>query len=366
MRIAIIGAGINGVCSAIMLAERGCKVTVYDRGTPFGETSSRSSKMLHGGIRYLESYYFRSVRDALSDRAEWLKHAAEHTQVRRFYIPIYGSGPRCRLKLYAGVKLYEWLSGGYSLGPSRYHGRDETLSVNPTLCADGLLGSVSYVDVQMDDMALSNWLLCKAHALGVEVKSQRAVEWISPDGRVNLGLGEELRFDVVVNACGPWTSKLLEDSGIKSRYRLMLIKGSHIFVERTLENPLVIQMAEDGRIVFALPVGQRTLIGTTEVKQELSDSIVCSQGEKDYLLGAASTVFEEALTATEVSGSYAGLRPIVIGDGHTIDPGSASRDSSVEVIGSLINVFGGKWTSGMRLGRSVAEQVFMYRENNPC
>lgn len=107
MKVAVIGAGVNGICSAIALAQEGCDVLVYDRKTPFSETSANSSKLLHGGIRYLEKGHIKLVRDALEDRAWWMKNAKEHTKIARFYIPIYKNHSRSQLKLYIGAKLYE-------------------------------------------------------------------------------------------------------------------------------------------------------------------------------------------------------------------------------------------------------------------
>ena len=118
-RVAIVGAGVNGVCTAIALAGAGHEVTLIDRGIPFAETSSKSSKLLHGGIRYLEQFRFGMVREALIERAWWLKEAPQFTRVSRFYIPIDDFSPRSRWVLYAGAKLYQLLAGHRGLGASR-------------------------------------------------------------------------------------------------------------------------------------------------------------------------------------------------------------------------------------------------------
>jgi glycerol-3-phosphate dehydrogenase len=203
MDIAVIGAGVNGICCAIALAEKGCKVTVYERKTAFSETSSKSSKLLLGGIRYLETFHFKLVGEALEDRTWWIKNAEQYTRINRFFIPIYKNKSRSRLKLYLGVKLYEWLAGQYSLGRSQYHSAKETLEHNPVLSSDGLLGAVSYIDVQMDDRNLSEWLIRKAESLGVLFRNGTPIQRIEIDGSVELITGEVVRHMKVINACGP-------------------------------------------------------------------------------------------------------------------------------------------------------------------
>lgn len=358
MRIAVIGAGVNGICSAIALAERGGIVTVFDRSVPFSETSSRSSKLLHGGIRYLEKGHIRLVREALIDRAWWVDSAKQYTTTSRFFIPVYKNGCRSRLKLYAGVKLYEYLAGNYSLGPSRYHNKEETLFFNPLLNPDDLLGSVSYLDVQMDDVALSDWLMRKARSLNVEVIDNTLVERITPEGLVQLCDNEIKRFDRVVNACGPWASRLLSDSKIQSQHRLVLVKGSHLIIDRKIDYPLVIQVAIDGRIIFMLPLTDRALIGTTESVHDIDEKIFCNQSEVEYLLKSINEVVKNKIEPDEIVGSFAGVRPIMSKANVVGDVSSARRNSCIERINNIVNVFGGKWTSGMRLGQTVAEEVF--------
>ena len=357
MRVAIIGAGINGICSAISLAQRGCSVTVYERSSPFSETSSRSSKLLHGGIRYLENGHIKLVREALEDRAWWVQNAPKYTQVNNFFIPIYENSSRSRLKLYAGVKLYEYLASSYSLGPSKYHNLEATLKANNCLSSDGLLGSVSYFDVQMDDIGLSEWLVGKAHSLGAIILDHTCVDRLSPEGVVMLSNGKKAVYDKIVNACGPWVAKILAESCIKSDFSLAPVKGSHIIVDRSINNPIVIQIPEDSRIVFMLPHGNQTLIGTTEVVHDMECEITCSDQEINYLIEAVNTVLHEPLSANEIIDKYAGVRPIVSTEKEMSKLSKANRDSVLEKHEKIVSIFGGKWTSGMRLGEAVANIV---------
>ncbi len=366
MNVAVVGAGVNGICCALSLAEKGCKVTIYESKTPFSETSSKSSKLLHGGIRYLESFQIKLVKEALADRAWWIRNAEQYTKINRFFIPIYKKKSRSRLKLFLGVKIYEWLACSNSLGESQYHSRKQTLALNPVLCSDGLMGSVSYIDVQMDDRGLSEWLMRKAKSVGVVIQENTPIKRVGLDGSITRVDGKEIKYDKVVNACGPWAKKLIDDSDLRSEYSFALLKGSHILIDRFLANPLVVQIPENDRIVFALPHNGRTLIGTTELKHEISDQINCSEQELMYLINAASSVFAEKLKTNEVAEVYAGLRPIVSTELKVEALSRATRESTIETIGNLTNVFGGKWTSAMRLGNTVSEKIVKSKEKIPC
>lgn len=357
---------MNGICCAIALAKKGCKVTVYESKIPFGETSSKSSKLLHGGIRYLESFQIKLVKEALEDRAWWLRNANQYTKINRFFIPIYKEKSRTRLKLFLGVKIYEWLAGSNSLGESRYHSRKETLRLNPVLSSDGLLGSVSYIDVQMDDLGLAEWLIKKAKSIGVVIQENTHIQHIGRDGLIVKFDSQEIKHDKVINVCGPWAKKLIEDSELRSKYSLALLKGSHIVIDQILAYPLVIQIPEDGRIVFALPHDGRTLIGTTELKHAINDPISSSEQEIKYLINAANSVFAKKLKTDAVAETYAGVRPIVSSEQKVEALSKANRESVIETIGDLTNVFGGKWTSAMRLGNTVSEKIIKSKEKEIC
>lgn len=313
--------------------------------------------MLHGGIRYLENFQIKLVREALKERAWWLKNAGQYTKSKRFFVPVYKNRSRSRLRLYMGVKFYEWLAGKESLGRSRIHGIKETLSLNPTLSPDGLLGSVSYLDVQMDDYGLSEWLVKKAKNLGVIIESYKSIKRVGTDGLITMENGKTIRYLKVVNACGPWAKRLLDDSNIDSAYSLDLVKGSHLFIDRVIENPLVIQLPNEDRIIFALPHEDKTLIGTTESRHSINDQITCRDWEVDYLISAINSVFFNKIERREVLSTFAGVRPIVQKEQGEKCLSKASRESAVEIIGNLINVYGGKWTSAMSLGKSVANKI---------
>ena len=354
--VAIIGCGINGIGTALAFSEKGYQVKIFEKGRAFAETSSKSSKLLHGGLRYLENGHFSLVQEALKERASWVQQVPNFAKSERFYLPIYKGRSRNRFVLYAGVKLYEILAGKHSLGKSKFHSAKDTLLNNPNLKKQDLLGSVSYVDVQMDDNQIALWLLEKAKSQGVEIREGVEVTSLDINGNVVLNDDEHYSFDYVVNATGPWAKKLLTANRIKSNFDMSLVKGSHLIVSRLTKNPMVLQNNDDGRIIFMLPSAEGSIIGTTEIPQKSTDSIICSEEETNYLLDIVNSYIAEPINHDAIIGSYSGVRPLVF-NSYDSSVSKISRDSATEQVGSLINIFGGKWTSGLSLGQKVVNSI---------
>jgi len=289
-RIGIVGAGVNGTSIAAACAARGHEVMLFDSGLAFAETSRKSSRMLHGGIRYLEQGHFGLVREALLERDDWQQLAPDATRVERFFFPIYGDSPRGRLVLYSGATLYQWLAGRFSVGKSRLHSVAEVTKAFPGLRSTGLRGAVSYCDVVMNDEDLAQTLVEEAKYRGVSLHEHTAISRIETTGFLNVN-GTLQKFDRVINAAGPWASSLLERSGISSAFELEHVRGSHLILRVDLKHALVFQTAADQRIVFAIPIGQgRTLFGTTEHAHDLAEPIVCSEQR--------STIYWRFITST--------------------------------------------------------------------
>ncbi len=357
-QVAIVGSGVNGICTAIACARAGHQVTCFERGEPFAETSSRSSRMLHGGIRYLEHGHFGLVREALIERDEWLRRSPEHTRVERFFFPIYADSRRGKWQLAVGTKLYQWLAGRYSVGSSRLHSRAEALALNPALNPSGLKGAVSYCDVVMDDQGVASDLLTEAQAVGVSVKAHTRVKAITESGSIELESGESNAFDIVINTTGPWVSQLISASNLTSNYEIAYVQGSHLMLDLVLDNPLVFQNNADQRILFAIPFGDETLLGTTEVMVDIDQPIQCSQQEENYLLEIATAQLSPRVGPLVVNSRFAGVRPIYKHKSENPkNMSKASRDSVIEQRGKLISVFGGKWTSASHLGEKVSALI---------
>ena len=357
-RIAVVGAGVNGTSIATACAKRGFDVALFDAGTPFAETSSKSSRMLHGGIRYLEQGHIKLVREALIERDEWQRVAPNATRVERFFFPIYDDSPRGRITLFTGALLYQWLAGRFSLGNSHLHSRQDLLTTFPDLNSENLRGGVSYCDLVMDDKALAEILLGEARSSGVNIYPNSPVSNLTTSGTLEAN-GDELSFDHIINATGPWASDVLTQANIQSRFDVEHVRGSHLLLELSLPHALVFQVPADNRIVFCIPQSAtEVLLGTTEHSHCLTDPIECSEAEVDYLLAVLNNQLDAGVGRDRIKATLSGVRPIAkTRQAEVSNMSTASRDSEIEVTDSLINVFGGKWTSARHLGHKVAALI---------
>lgn len=357
-RIAVVGAGVNGTSIATACAKRGCEVVLFDAGIPFAETSGKSSRMLHGGIRYLEQGHIKLVREALREREEWQRIAPDATRIERFFFPIYHDSPRGRATLFAGALLYQWLAGRYSLGKSQLHSKHALLETFPTLSPENLKGGISYCDLVMDDQMMAEHLLAEAQSFGVTVHTQSRVSHIATDGSLKVN-DDILHFDRIVNAAGPWASEMLMGASIASEFALSHVRGSHLLLDLALPHALVFQVPDDGRIVFCIPQSNdAVLLGTTEQDHDLKDPINCTEAEIEYLLAILNKHIQPVVGLEHITATLSGVRPIVKPhDAELQNMSTASRDSEIEVANSLITVFGGKWTSARHLGRKVASLI---------
>jgi glycerol-3-phosphate dehydrogenase len=353
MRIAVVGGGINGVMCAASLRTAGHDVILMERSTLMSATSSASTKLLHGGLRYLEHGSFRLVREALHERRWWLDRAPELCHPLQLLLPVWKGQGRSRHLLRAGLWMYDLLAGSARLKPHRWMNRSEALEALPGLRPDDLVGAFSFWDGQMDDLALGLWAAERARGLGVVIREGARVERVSTDG-VLEGPGIKERFDRVVNCAGPWAEQLLRRSGLTPRHTLDLVRGSHLVVDRVLATGVLAQVPGESRIAFLLPWKGRMLLGTTEVRQSLDDPIACSTDEAEYLRRFHDSVMLEPLEAHEISSTFAGVRPLIRS---ADDPGRATREYALERHEAVLTVFGGKWTTARALGELVASRI---------
>jgi glycerol-3-phosphate dehydrogenase len=207
----------------------------------------------------------------------------------------------------------------------------------------------------MEYEPLIQCLVDEARKQGVRIVENTHIERLYSDGRIDTA-DQTLEFDRVVNAAGPWATKLLEASGIDSDFTIDHVRGSHLIVKASFPHALVLQAPGERRIIFVIPLDtEHVLLGTTEHKHDLSDPIVCSDAESTYLLEILNQHLSQPLSTIDIVSSFAGVRPIVRPrDGTPGDMSSASRDSEIEISDRLISVFGGKWTSARHLGEKVA------------
>jgi glycerol-3-phosphate dehydrogenase len=367
--VLVIGGGIHGAAVARDAAGRGLKVMLAEKGDYSSATSSASSKLIHGGLRYLEQLELALVRESLVERAGLLKTAPHLVEPRRFLLPIYGWQKRPALLLHAGLALYDLLSIGDGLPPSGRLTPQDIASL-PQLRRENLNAVLHYHDCQTDDARLVLAVLLDARARGADILNRRAVTAIEPLANgyaIELDeRGANRRVDArfIVNAAGPFVAIVDAMSSVSPPPRpLRLVRGSHIVLnmpDPPRGDAYALQDTEE-RVIFVLPwLDQRFLIvGTTEVPEQGDPArAACSAVEQAYLLDAYNRYFagsDGPVRVNDVVWSFAGVRALQ--DRGERRPSRLTRRPALTSIangtGGFITLYGGKLTTH----RAVAEDV---------
>ncbi|HEX6528327.1 MAG TPA: glycerol-3-phosphate dehydrogenase [Burkholderiales bacterium] len=365
--LVVVGGGINGAGIARDAAGRGLSVTLVEKSDLAVATSSASSKLIHGGLRYLEQYEFRLVAESLAERETMLRIAGHLTWPTRFLMP-HVPELRPRWMIRTGLFLYDHLARRSLLPASRAVRLDQP-PYNAGLRPE-LKHGFAYSDCRVDDarLVVVNALDAQDHGarILVGVECRRASR---EDGvwRVELSSGETLRAKAVVNAAGPWVKRVLnEDLGQSTGDSVRLVKGSHIVLPRLYEGThAFILQNDDRRVVFMIPYEDRfTLIGTTDVDFDGDPAKVeASEAEVDYLCRAAARYLARPPQPSQVLWTYAGVRPLYDDGSH--DPSAITRDYTLRVddVGGkapVLSVFGGKITTYRRLAEHALEKLSPY------
>jgi len=357
--ILVIGGGIVGTGSALDAATRGLSVGMVEARDWASGTSSRSSKLVHGGIRYLEQLDFRLVREALKERGLLLQRIAPHlVRPVRFLYPI--TKPIFeRLYVGAGMLLYDLLSytGGRPPGvPHHRHlTRRQMLRAAPSLRADAFRGGLTYYDAQVDDARYVSTLARTASFYGAHVASRvRVDDFVKVGERVvgvmanDLETGErfEIRAKQVVNATGVWTDDTQAMVGERGQFKVRASKGVHLVVPRDrFQSKLGLLLRTEKSVLFVIPWGRHWLIGTTDTDWELDKAHpAATAADIDYLLDHVNQVLAVPLTRDDVEGVFAGLRPLLSGESDLTSKLSREHIVTHSVPG-LVVVAGGKWTT---------------------
>jgi glycerol-3-phosphate dehydrogenase len=359
--LAVIGGGINGVGIARDAAGRGLSVLLVEQNDLASGTSSASTKLIHGGLRYLEYREFRLVRESLTEREVLLRAAPHIIWPLRFVLP-YRPGGRPWWMLRAGLFVYDHLGGRRVLPPTR------TLDLRHDVAGEPLQHDVGrgfeYSDCWADDARLVVLTARDAADRGADIRPRTRCEAARGDGGIwalTLSNGVEERARVLVNAAGPSVSRVLSGVlGHRSPARIRLVKGSHIVVRRLFSHDrCYILQNTDGRVCFAIPwQNDFTLIGTTDEDYAGDPAdVAISPGEIGYLCKSVSAWFRRPVTPAEVVWSYAGVRPLR--DDGASAAQEATRDYEFELTGTppVLSVFGGKLTTFRRLAEAAMDRL---------
>ena len=360
MRIAVIGGGFNGAGITWELARRDYDVTLFEKGRCGAQTSSATTKMIHGGLRYLERFHFALVRESLRDRAWLLEHLPSIVKPIEILLPVYDDSPRGRFMISAGLTLYDLLAGRDNIARHKALSADELIERVP-LTRDGLRGGFVYSDAQVDDYALARTIVASAINDGATVREETPVTALRRSGRewiVTTPSGAE-EFDFIVNAAGPWMNTWLAENHIRSRYRLSLVRGAHLVLRhRVAEAGMLLQSLSDRRVFFVLPWKGTTLVGTTEVMHHASlEHVQATDDEIDYLIARFNLYLRQPIGRDDIASTFAGVRPLV---GRAANPSAITRDYRLERRGNLLNVFGGKMTTFRSLAVKAGMRVDNY------
>lgn len=364
----IVGGGINGAAIANLAAACGATVALLEKGDFASGTSSKSTKLLHGGIRYLENFEFDLVHESLKERFIQWQAVPYLVKPLPFVIPVYKNDARPLWMMKLGVWFYDLLSGKYRIGRHRFLSVAEIISLAPGINAEGLTGGVEYYDAQMDDARLCLENVLMANLQGAQAANYVEVESFIKDNdqhAVGVKAHDRLsgaRMDIfaskIIVTAGPWSDEMIQKDMPHSARRLRLTKGVHL-VYRGEISPcaFLLQSRQDKRIFFVIPFKGNSLIGTTDTDfLQSPDTVKVEEADIEYLLKEAGRVFPKIdFDRSKIITSFAGVRPLVADKG---DPSRISRKHAIESNSSgIFFVMGGKYTTYRAIAQETIRKV---------
>ena len=378
----IIGGGITGVGIALDAATRGLKTVLVEKNDFAYGTSSRSTKLIHGGLRYLKQFEFALVKEVGSERAIVHNIAPHLVLAEKMLLPLSeGRGLGVFLTSF-GLKLYDWLAGVKLADQRRMLTRKKTLRTEPLLRKEGIKGGGLYAEYRTDDARLTielaktavkngAHLLSYTKALSFVYESEKVIGAQVED--VFSGKTHTIKAKAIINATGPWVDELRELDKSRRGKTLHLTKGVHIVVpQRKFPIGQAIYFdVSDGRMIFAIPRGKTTYIGTTDTDYKATlDDVSVSEADAVYLLEAVKETFPTIqLTLSDIESSWAGLRPLIHEEGKSASELSR-KDEIFESPSGLISIAGGKLTGYRKMAERVVSLVgrkyFNQRNLKPC
>ena len=376
----IVGGGATGVGVAVDAASRGYDVLLFEQ-SDFGKgTSSRSTKLVHGGVRYLEQGNISLVMEALKERGLLRQNAPHLVHDLGFVVPNYDwwEAPFYGL----GLKVYNLLAGKYGFGPSQILSREETLERLPTIRTEGLRGGVVYYDGQFDDARLLINLATTAAEQGAALLNYVQVTQLTrgDDGYVNGGVARDLESGqefqvsarVVINATGAFCDSVRQMASPGCSPLIAPSQGIHLVLDRSFlpgSSAIMIPHTSDGRVMFAIPWHGHTLVGTTDTPiTSVSLEPVPMEAEVEFILATAAKYLHKAPAQGDVLSAFAGIRPLVAA-GDSKNTAALSRDHTIHIDGTgLLTITGGKWTTYRHMAEDCVNQAATLArlDEKPC
>jgi glycerol-3-phosphate dehydrogenase len=380
--VCVIGGGATGSGCALDSQLRGLSTALVEAGDFASATSSASTKMVHGGVRYLEEAFrrldpaeYKVVNRALHERIHMIKNAPFLAGAREFITPCYS---RFDLAYYeTGLKLYDWISGSASLAPSHFVSREEVLRRLPNLNPQGLTGAVAYTDGQFDDARYNVTLVQSFAETGGAALNYARVASCAKGGKLTAVTVQDqvsrqsfvVRARAFVNATGPFADSIRSMANPAAKPRMRLSKGVHILLPADVlssGDAILIPKTEDGRVLFAIPWRGRVLVGTTEQEVAAGEELFLMREEVEYLLRHLNRYVSEPVKASQVVGGFAGARPLLTA-GDSRDTKKLARDHQVELDSQsgLVSILGGKWTTYRAMAQDTIDVVQKSLGGNP-
>jgi glycerol-3-phosphate dehydrogenase len=361
--ICIIGGGATGLGSAIDAASRGYKTILFEQVDFAKGTSSRSTKLVHGGVRYLQQGNIKLVIDALKERGTLKQNAPHLVKNQSFIVPNYKwwEGPYYGV----GLKVYDWMSGNLGLGPSQWLSKEEVLERAPTLDPTDLRGGVLYHDGQFDDARLAVNMAqtaaeqgaCLINYCGVKgfIKVNDKITGVQVKDQFS-GKEYEVKCKAVINATGVFSDTIQHMDDATKTKTIAPSQGIHIVLDAEFlpgNSAIMIPHTDDGRVLFAVPWHKKVIVGTTDTPvKKINEEPVAQKEELDFIIHHIGRYLTKDPTMQDVRSIYAGLRPLVKGDSKKT--AELSRDHVITISASgLINILGGKWTTYRKMSEDV-------------
>tara|TARA_Y100000996_G_C22519789_1_gene641973 strand:- start:67 stop:1218 length:1152 start_codon:yes stop_codon:yes gene_type:complete len=362
--IFIIGGGINGAGIARDAAGRGFKVYLADKNKVGSATSSWSSKLIHGGLRYLENYEFKLVRESLKEREIISKIASNITKPMPFIIP-YSKKLRSKWIIRIGLFLYDNIGGKTSFPKSK---KIDLNKKYKGILKEKFSDGFKYYDAQIDDKKLVEMNIEDAKKLGATiVENNKVIEVKRNDfgWEITLENGDLINSNALINASGPWINEIINNViRVKTKKPIRLVRGSHIITKKLYEEEVAFTLqSDDNRIVFVIPYKNKySLIGTTEVDVSKPDNPVISDEEQKYLIDVVNNYFFTQISKGDIVETYSGIRPLIedykeaskVTRDYIFDLNIQNKNSP------LLNIYGGKLTTYRKLSEKVIEKLSPY------